>query len=163
MGDFVVTRSDEGSLALLYADERDRLLRLAAFVTGDTGTAAEIVQDAFVDLHAVWESVDTPAAWLRGAVTKRSVSWMRRQIVARRYLHVGLRVDREVGFDLPDRVAVRAAVADLSPQQRAAVFCRYYLDLSEAETAQALGVRPGTVKSRLSRALRALEEALDDA
>lgn len=159
-------RRDERSLAQVYEAERDRLLRLAAFVTGDTGAAAEVVQDAFVELHVAWASVDSPAAWLRGVVAKRSVSWVRRRGVARRYLHVGLRVEREdssgQAADLPDRLAVRAAVARLSPQQRAVVFCRYYLDLSEGQTAQALDIRPGTVKSRLSRALRALEEALDD-
>nr|WP_246308857.1 sigma factor-like helix-turn-helix DNA-binding protein [Kineosphaera limosa] len=59
-------------------------------------------------------------------------------------------------------VNVRQAVAKLSPQRRAVVFCRFYLDLSEAETARTLQVPLGTVKSRLSRAMRELEEALDD-
>jgi RNA polymerase sigma factor (sigma-70 family) len=58
--------------------------------------------------------------------------------------------------------AVRAALARLRPRQRAAVFLRYYLDLSEADIADALECRPGTVKSLLSRALTALKEHLDD-
>ena len=51
-----------------------------------------------------------------------------------------------------------AAVECLPEEQRLAIACRYFLDLSEEETARVLGVRPGTVKSRLSRALERLRE-----
>jgi RNA polymerase sigma-70 factor (ECF subfamily) len=54
-----------------------------------------------------------------------------------------------------------AAVERLSDDHRDAVVCRYLLDLSEAETATALGIRRGTVKSRLSRALEQLREELE--
>jgi len=54
--------------------------------------------------------------------------------------------------------ALRLALDALSPANRAAVVLRYYGQLSEAETAQALGVAPGTVKSRLNRALAQLSE-----
>jgi RNA polymerase sigma factor (sigma-70 family) len=60
-----------------------------------------------------------------------------------------------------DSAAVRAALARLTPRQRAAVFLRYYLDLPEAEIADALGCRPGTVKSTLHRALTTLKGDLD--
>jgi RNA polymerase sigma-70 factor (ECF subfamily) len=56
---------------------------------------------------------------------------------------------------------VRAALGSLPPRYREVVACRYLLDLSEAETAQVLGIAPGTVKSRLSRALDRLERQLD--
>jgi RNA polymerase sigma-70 factor (ECF subfamily) len=56
--------------------------------------------------------------------------------------------------------SVVAAVARLGVRQRAVVVCRFYLGLSEAETADALGIRPGTAKSRLHRALRQLEVEL---
>ncbi len=56
--------------------------------------------------------------------------------------------------------ALLAAVRALPDKDRHAVICRYFLDLSEAETAQVLGVRRGTVKSRLSRALVKLRPAL---
>ena len=55
-----------------------------------------------------------------------------------------------------------AALNRLGEADREALACRYFLDLSEAETAAALGVRPGTVKSRLSRALERLRAELED-
>ena len=55
-----------------------------------------------------------------------------------------------------------AALNRLSEDDREALACRYFLDLSEAETAAALGVRPGTVKSRLSRALERLRAELEE-
>lgn len=151
------------SLASVYAAERDGLLRLAAFVTGEVGAAADIVHDAFADLHETFDDVQSPPAWLTSAVARRSVSWVRRRAVARRYLQSAVpeRPVAHVG-DLPDRLRVRDAVSRLSPQRRAVVFCRYYLDLSEAQTAATLGVPPGTVKSRLARALRELEVCLDE-
>jgi len=55
---------------------------------------------------------------------------------------------------------VKAALAGLSEGQRSAIVCRYYLGLSEAETAVALNIRPGTVKSRLHRGLQVLQGRL---
>lgn len=59
------------------------------------------------------------------------------------------------------RAAVRTALGALRREERAVVACRYLLDLSEAETAAALGIPAGTVKSRLSRGLARLREELD--
>jgi RNA polymerase sigma factor (sigma-70 family) len=53
-----------------------------------------------------------------------------------------------------------AALATLPPRRREAIVLRYWLDLSEREIADAMGVSPGTVKSHVSRGLDALEEAL---
>ena len=57
---------------------------------------------------------------------------------------------------------LRAALAALSPRDREVVYLRYFLDLGEAEMAAALDCRPGTVKSRLSRALERLRAALEE-
>ena len=54
-----------------------------------------------------------------------------------------------------------AAINELREEERLVVACRYFLDLSEAETAATLGLRPGTVKSRLSRALDHLRVTLE--
>ncbi len=60
------------------------------------------------------------------------------------------------------RERLLAAVNELREEERLVVACRYFLDLSEAETAAALGLRPGTVKSRLSRALARLRTSLEE-
>jgi RNA polymerase sigma-70 factor (ECF subfamily) len=59
------------------------------------------------------------------------------------------------------RRALLDAVEALGERDRSVIACRYLLELSEAETAAALGVRPGTVKSRLSRALERLRTSLE--
>lgn len=156
------------SMADVYARERDGLIRMAAFVTGDVHSAVDVVHEAFADLQAEFDAVDSPGAWLNRAVARRSVSWVRRRITARRYLQsqvrtdgpAGTRGDRAEMVDVATRLQVRSAIGRLSPQRRAVVFCRFYLDLSDADTAAMLGV-PGTVKSRLSRALAELEVTLD--
>jgi RNA polymerase sigma-70 factor (ECF subfamily) len=61
-----------------------------------------------------------------------------------------------------ERTRLLAAVNELSEEHRLAIACRYFLELSEEETAAALGVRRGTVKSRLSRALARLREILEE-
>ena len=61
-----------------------------------------------------------------------------------------------------DQERLLAAVERLPEHHRDAIACRYFLELSEEETAAALGVRRGTVKSRLARALAHLREHLED-
>ena len=61
-------------------------------------------------------------------------------------------------IDVSDADAVRRSLDRLSPDQRTAVVLRYYAHLSEQQMAHVLGVAPGTVKSRLSRALRLLAD-----
>lgn len=151
---------------MAFEREQATLLRLATVVTGDPEAARDLVSEAFADLVAT-DGVRDPAAWLRVAVTRRSTSWVRRQIVARsdlqRYGTPAEHTDTPDGHlerTVTDRVAVRDALARLDHDQRAAVFLRFYLDRPEAEIAEALGCRPGTVKSRLSRAMSRLREEL---
>ncbi|HSL66505.1 MAG TPA: sigma-70 family RNA polymerase sigma factor [Gaiellaceae bacterium] len=65
-------------------------------------------------------------------------------------------------LDAETRAGLLAAVNALRDEEREVVACRYFLELSEAETAAALGIRPGTVKSRLSRALGRLRTSLEE-
>ena len=90
-----------------------------------------------------------PPAYLRRAVINHSTSWLRRLIRERRHVD-GSTLDDVVWHD-SDGLAVADTVRRLSPRQRAAVVLRYVDGLSEAEIATALGCRPGTVKSLLSR------------
>lgn len=108
--------------------------------------------------YARWEKLrhyDNPAAW----VYRVGLNW------ARSYHR---RLARRLPFSYPQVVdatpvadpAVRAALLELPLRQRSVVVCRLLLDWSVADTAQALGIRPGTVRSRLHRALQTLEPSL---
>lgn len=151
----------ERAFAAAYAELYDQLIRLAVVTTGSVVAAEDIVQDAFLALYRSWDAVAEPGAWLRRVVVNRSTSWLRRLGVARRY------AARAVpGIEQPpptaEDVAVRAALRRLAPRQRAAVFLRYYLDLPEAQIAETLGCRPGTVKSLLHRGLAVLKAQLKE-
>ncbi len=140
----------------LYASEYRTLVRLAFVMLGGSNRAEEVVQDAFGKVYERWASLDNPGGYLRTCVVNGCRDVLRRQRLA-----VWKRPDpgpafTELGFDhLAD------ALAHLSPRQRAAIVLRYYSDLSEAEIADSLGVRPGTVKSLLHRGLAQLREEIE--
>ncbi|MCU1375451.1 MAG: polymerase, sigma-24 subunit, subfamily [Actinomycetia bacterium] len=141
----------------VYAREYVRSVRTAALVIGSQQVAEEVVQEAFVQLLRRWEAIERPEGWLRTAVLNGCRSWQRRHILERQR-----RPRPDLVTDDPDGLAVREALRVLSPRQRAAVVLRYFDDLSEADIAEALGCRPGTVKSLLARSMPKLEEALGD-
>ncbi len=145
----------------LYRAHLPGATRLAYLLTGDRGVAEDIAQDAFLRVASRLEALRDEAAfpaYLHRAVVNRSRNRWRRQRVERLQLRAeaaqAIRLD-----ELPD-VETRAALWELLQRlphrQRAALVLRFYLDLSEAETAQRLGCRPGTVKSAVARGLASL-------
>jgi RNA polymerase sigma-70 factor (sigma-E family) len=151
------------AFADVYATQYVGLVRLAYVTTGSLATAEDVVQEVFAELYRRFHDVDAPVPYLRRAVVSRCISWRRRQgLEFRRRHHAAVWLPDKVAPVGPEATAVRAALRRLRPRQRAAVFLRYYLDLPEAEIAEILGCRPGTVKSLLSRALVALREHFDD-
>lgn len=147
----------------LYGSEWHALVRLVTVVSGDADAAPDIVQDVFVELTEQFDQLRNPAGWLRTAAVHRAVSWARRRGTARRYLQRHCRESEPID-DVAAAVArrdVRQALSRLSPEQRAVVFLRYYLDLPESAIAEAMGCRLGTVKSRLFRAQQQLKGDLD--
>lgn len=140
----------------LYGLEYQPMVRLAFVLLGRDGPAEEVVQDAFARVYERWDSLHTPGGYLRTCVVNGCRDTLRRQRLA-----VWKRPDpgpqsAELGADhLTD------ALAALSPNRRAAIVLRYYGDLSEAEIAASLGVRPGTVKSMLHRSLIQLRGVIE--
>ncbi len=154
------TRHTEDLFRQVYAEQFAVMVRLAHLTTGSRPAAEDLVQDVFLKLHQHWHDVDNPVFWLRRAVVNRCTSWVRRRVLERRHAHTA--GPPSLPGLSPDARAVRDALAQLRPRQRAAVFLRYYLDMSESEIADALGCRPGTVKSLLHRGLAVLKESLDE-
>ncbi|MBG6135835.1 sigma factor-like helix-turn-helix DNA-binding protein [Longispora fulva] len=150
---------DDAVFAATYAAQFASLVRLAYVTTGSLSVGEDVVQDSFVDLYRRGADVRDPVPWVRRAVVSRCTSWVRRRVLERRHAYTDL---PDVPALSPDVVAVRAALARLRPRHRAAVFCRYYLDLPESAVAEALGCRPATVRSLLHRGLAVLREHLDD-
>ena len=155
-------------LTELYTAHYRSLVRLAAFLTGDRDNAEEVVQDAYVKVHGSWRGLREPdkaEAYLRTAVVNLSRSRLRRRQVAARHRPEPLSdvASAEASaMRSVQRAAVLQALQQLPRRQREAVVLRYYGDLSEAQTASAMGCSVGAVKSHTSRAMAALRPLLED-
>jgi RNA polymerase sigma-70 factor (sigma-E family) len=155
----------------LYAAHWLRLVRLSVLLVHDTGTAEEIVQDAFVAVHARWGRLREPdraLAYLRQAVVNRSRSALRHRGVVTRQAAREAAPSPAPGADEASlasgrRAAVLDALRALPRRQREVLALRYYLDLSETEIADALGISRGSVKAHASRGAAALRALLDGA
>lgn len=148
----------------LYAAEYRSLVKLASFLLDDRGACEEVVQDAFIRTLMAWTSLRDPAnapAFLRSAVLNGARSRLRRLGVARRHLVRSADPVESVERGALDHHAVIEELRKLPPRQREAVALRYYLDLSEAEIAAAMGVSTGSVKTHLHRALATLASRLE--
>ncbi len=147
-------------LADLYRREQPGLVRLASLLVRDAAVAEELVQEAFVRLHRHLDDADRPGAYLRTSVVNLCHSHGRRVQVAARHAPTPAPVVPPPGLP-PDLSPVWQALDLLSARQRDAVILRFYLDLPDREIADLLGVRPGTVRSLVSRALTRLHEVLE--
>ena len=159
--------TDDERFAALVEARWDALVRSATLLVGDRAHAEDLVQDALVGLHARWSRLRDPQAaeaYVRRSVYRRAI----RRRSAKVRVDVAPRLPELPVHDETDTRAVGDAVRDalrlLPPGQRAVLVLRYLEHRSEAETADVLGIRPGTVKSRTARALAALRASglLDD-
>ena len=152
----VVTDAQPTTFEAFYASEYLGAVRFAYLILSELGVAEEVAQDAFVALHGRWAQLDRPAAYLRTTVVNgcRDVQRRRGRLAERQHLLVG--DDRTE--DRPDELADVLALLPL--RQRAALVLRFWAGLSEAEIAEVLGVRPGTVKSLVHRGLAQLRKEI---
>ncbi|NNE94462.1 MAG: SigE family RNA polymerase sigma factor [Acidimicrobiales bacterium] len=150
----------------LYETHYRRLVKLASFYTDDTETAEEVVQDAFVKLLNGNYRIDSNAgAYLRSMVLNGARSQLRKRKVRRDYVpDVPRPVDAaEVGgVAAAASSEIVAALRSLPQKQSAVLVLRYFLDLSEADIAQTLGIARGSVKSHASRGLAKLARTIPE-
>jgi RNA polymerase sigma-70 factor (sigma-E family) len=150
-----------------YVEERWRdLVRAAIFLGADPHEAEDLAQTTLIRCYAGWDQVN--GADNRDAYVYRMLLNALRDVRRSRWWksrsHVEVEdVDRQLKHAVGDRAealavsdAVNRAMTGLSKINREVVVLRYFVQLTEAQTAVALGVPAGTVKSRLSRALAAL-------
>jgi RNA polymerase sigma-70 factor (sigma-E family) len=148
----------------LYRAHAAEALRLGYLLTGDRTLAEDLVQDAFVRVLGRFHDLRRRDAfwwYLRRTIVNLSTSHFRRRRVERAWL-ARQRPDEAApdAHDVDERDRLRFALMKLRPDQRAAIVLRFYEDLSEADTAEALGMPLGTVKSTVSRGLERLRQVL---
>jgi RNA polymerase sigma factor (sigma-70 family) len=148
-------RSVPGSAAELFRTHRVPMAKLAFVLTGDSAVADEIVQDAFLHLHAHWGHVDNPVGYVRRSVVNGCHSYHRRRLLEERHAVASAESFSDVPFEIGD------ALAKLPQRQRTALTLRYLGDLSDADIASALDARPSTVRSLIRRGLGALRKELE--
>jgi RNA polymerase sigma-70 factor (sigma-E family) len=138
-----------------YRAQHEPMLRLAYLLTQSRAVAEDLVQDSFIRIQPRWGQLHTPVAYMRRTVTNACYSYHRRRKREEAY------VTPPPGASEPEHDEMWDALSTLSPRRRAALVLRYYLDLSEADIAEALGCRKGTVKSLTHRALADLRSVLE--
>ena len=158
----VATNGDETVVDLavvfeaLYATEWSSMVQLAVAMVDDRGRASEIVQDAFERLYLRWDRVGDRVAYVRTAVVNGCRSELRRRAVMRRHPPAP-----PATAAMPERNdELIRAVRRLGARQRIALTLRFYGDLTMDDIAAAMGVRPGTARSLVSRGLADLRKAL---
>ena len=143
------------------------LVRLARLLVDDVETAEDVVQEAFAQLHRRWGSLRDPERalfYLRAAVANGSRNHLRSRRVRR--LHVQdapmpMASAESEAMAREEHRAVLGHLRQLPWRQRQVLVLRYYLDLSEAQIADALGISTGAVKSHASRGVTSLGRRIE--
>jgi RNA polymerase sigma-70 factor (sigma-E family) len=165
-----VSRRDAGAFAE-FATSRSRALHRAAYLmVGDAALAQDLVQEALAKTYVAWPRLRDPRnaeAYCRKAITTTAISWFRRKSWNNERPTEFPPEDaahRSAGHDsaVAERDAVWRALLTVPPRQRAALVLRFYEDLTEAQTADAMGCAVGTVKSQVAAGLAKLRKQLGD-
>jgi RNA polymerase sigma factor (sigma-70 family) len=148
-------------LDALYRRHAPGALRLAWLLTGEQEEARDLVHDAFVrSAGRLLRNEAAFGAYLRRCIVNLALNRARRDRLSRTRLPLLAPPEEAAAVEMADGVGLHDALRRLPIQQRTALVARFYLDLSEAQTAELMGCRPGTVKSAVSRGLAALR--MDD-
>ncbi len=149
---------DRAEFADFVATRSQTLLRTAYLLTRDWTSAEDLLQTALAKAWFAWGRIEgDPEPYVRRILVTTYSSWWRRRWngeVPTLELPHRPTADRTAQVD--DRDALWQAIGRLPKRQRAVIVLRFYEDLSEAQTADALGIAAGTVKSQTSKALAAL-------
>jgi RNA polymerase sigma-70 factor, ECF subfamily len=158
---------DRPSFSAVAESELDAVHRYLLFLTGDRTVAEDLTGETFEKAYRLWRRFDprrgTPRAWLCRIARSSALDHFRSEERRRRR-------EERYARELPDSEegdlgsgALEAAVGRLSPAEREVVALRVLLDLDGPTTARLLGISPTACSTRLSRALKRLEEMMSDA
>jgi RNA polymerase sigma-70 factor (sigma-E family) len=159
--------STDGEFADFVHARSASLHRAAYLMVGEPALAQDLVQEALVKTYAAWPRIRDKSraeAYCRKAITTTAIGWFRR----RRWTHerpVATLPEPPVGghdAGVTQSQWLWTALQTLPARQRISIVLRYYDDLTEAQTADAMGCSVGTVKSQVSTGLARLRDALGD-
>lgn len=147
------------------AAEYPRLVRLLTLYCGDRDVALDLAQETCARGCAHWSKVsrmhDQRAWFTKVALNLSRSRWRRMNVERRAVAIVGARPAAAPERDVAVVVTVRAALAHLTPRQRAAVILRYFEDLDLVTAARVMRCSEGTVKKLTARGLETLKTLLD--
>ena len=142
----------------------ERLVRAMYLSTGDRYEAEDLAQEAMARVYERWERVretEDPLGYLyRVALNARRSRLRRVAVAARSITRSGRRQESHPTNEADDRQAIMRALRQLPPAQRDAVVVCDWLEMTDTEAAEVLGVSAGAVRARLHRARPKLREAL---
>lgn len=156
------TAGDTAEFCAFVAARSAALFRVAYLVIGDHQLAQDLVQESLAKTYVAWprlHEVANAEAYTRRVIATTAISWRRRRGFHER---PAAHLPDVAGSDLATQTvlhdALWACLLELPPRQRTAIVLRHYVDLTEAQTAEAMGCSVGTVKSSVSTGLKHLRE-----
>lgn len=142
------------------------LSRTAYLLTGDRHAAEDLVQETYLEMVRRWSRIESenPEGYVRRIMYSRFIDGVRRRRLVEWPTASPGEVPEAVDMtgDAVDRVTLHDALARLTSRQRAFLVLRFYEDLTEVQTASALGVSTSTVKTQTRVALQRLRELSPD-
>ena len=154
-------REDEADFEAFVEASGHRLLRTAYLLVGDLHAAEDLLQTALERTARRWTRIaGVPEAYARTTIANLATDrWRRRRARPPEvFIDPPEGIDADFATDVVVRDALIRALNQLTRRQRAVLVLRYFDDLTEPETAAALGISVGTVKSSASRALDRLRD-----
>jgi RNA polymerase sigma-70 factor (ECF subfamily) len=155
------------AFAEVAAEQLDSVYRYLVYLTGDRSAAEDLTAETFEKAFRTWRRFDprrgAPRTWLCQIARSVAVDWFRAESRRRRREETYARelpLTEEFGDGLPE--ALEAALHELSPAEREVVALRVLLELDGPSAARVLGISQTACSTRLSRALRRLEERMND-
>ena len=160
------SRDDAAFEAFVRARGR-ALARTATLIAGDPVAGEDLLQTALAQTYARWRGkhdIDDLEQYVRVVLVRAHITWGRRMSSTEEVADLPLpeTLQPDIADRMVDRGVLLAALRQLPPKQRATLVLRFFDDLSEADTAKALGCSAGSVKQHTTRGLSRLRSLLGD-
>lgn len=159
------TMEEKTSLRQVFEAEESPLLRYAFGLVGQRETAEDLVQEAFLKLHAHWQEVENPRAWLFKSIRNLALNHLRdhQREIHNDFIH-------ELASDTPDpdqtlgRLeaigTLQLLVSELDPNDRKLISLKYHENLKYDQISERTGLSVGNVGYKLHHALKNLADSL---